>query len=105
MIVYHTQMRLIVNGVGVQIGFASELYHSIQVIGVLWSQVPWPFLDLRHILYGFGLVQQAIQVKPPSEHRQLAMRRPGPRFLRTIPIQLHAPFSSGSRKYSASLTP
>jgi hypothetical protein len=51
-------------------------------------QIPWTLFDLRDVLCLFDLFEQAIQVQPPSEHRQLSFRRPRPLVLRSVPIKL-----------------
>ena len=42
------------------------------------------------VIPGVQLGQQPVQVKPPCEHRHSPIWRPGPRFLRTVPVQLDA---------------
>src|SRR5208337_1034684 len=53
-------------------------------------QVLCPRIDFRGVGIRFKLFQQPVQFEPTSEHRQLAFRRPGPRFLRAVPIQFYA---------------
>jgi hypothetical protein len=53
-------------------------------------QVSWPFVNLRGTHLRRTFPKQTVEIKPPTIHRQAAVRRPRPCFLWSVPIQFHA---------------
>ena len=67
-----------------------ELSEMTTLFTVLCLQVSWTLFEFYRAWRRPNLFEQSVQIEPSSEHRQLALRRPGPRFLGAVPIQFHA---------------
>src|SRR5258708_4072091 len=53
-------------------------------------QIAWTLFDLGGARLHLDFLQQAVEVEPKGEHRQLASGHPGPGLRRSIPVEFHA---------------
>lgn len=49
-----------------------------------------PFRNVGGPVGGMAFSQQVVEIEPLREHRQISVCRPGPRLLRSVPIEFHA---------------